>query len=541
MNNLIKKNFFDNNEKLIRIQFIIIVSGISLRLFHYIYNRSLWLDECYLTSGLLHMNYMDLATKVLDYQQKAPIGFLWLVKLSMNLFGNQEMVLRMIPLIAGIISLFLYSRICSYFLKPWAHIIALSIFSFAPALIYHSVEIKQYSMECLATVAALYLFIAFKDQPEWKAKIYWGIFGGLLIWFSYSVIFVLAGIAGGMSIHYLLKKNWKTFSTNLLPFLMWLASFLINFLLFTHKHADTDWVVYFFKTYDNFMPFPPHSLHELTWFPRNFMSMLDYPLGLRWDLKELTSNFMASILAVPILPIILFFTGIYTLFIHHRRNFYILILPVLLMLVASGLNLYPLVERFWVFIAPIFILFIAMGFEHYQYKLKSDKILWAIFSLLIAGPIIQSVNFLIYPEKFYKHKKSFERESLLYINNNFQPGDAVYNYWNNSPGYQVYKNLQNFKYHAIEGRDFRKESVSLNDYNQHLEKDFKHFSNHKRVWLVFNNLYLTDIGDKADDPQWYYKNQLSPNNNLLKEMNKFGHPLKRMITKDVTIYLFGLN
>lgn len=524
MNNLISRNLYQKNKVTGFLLLIILLSGVALRIFHYLYNRSLWMDEVYLCAGLFHMNYIELATRVLDYQQKAPIGFLWTVKFMINLWGENERVLRFIPLLSGIISLFLYNSVCSYFLKPWGRIVALSIFAFAPALVYHSVEIKQYSTECLATVTALYLFILYRDNHTWKAKILWGIYGGIILWFSFSSIFILAGIATGISLYYSLKKEWKLLLINAIPFFIWLTSFIVNYIFFTRKHAESEWIVYFFKVYDNFMPFPPHNLQQLKWFPRNFIEMMDYPLGLPF----------------PVIPAILLFTGIFSLFRINKRNFYVLVFPVLFMLLASGLYLYPLLERFWVFITPVLILLIGTGIDYYQQKIKRDKLILIFACLVAGGPLIQSLFFVIHPEKFYKHKKSFERESLVYINDHFHNGDAVYNYWNNAPGYTVYRQIYNFKYKAVQGADYRKKSRDLADYNQHLKSDFNKFSGNKRVWVIYNNQFLTDIGDKIDDPKWYYKTRFLPVENLIREINKLGKPIKKFVYSDVTIYLFEL-
>lgn len=540
MNNLIRKNIYDNIVQY-KVNISIILSlGIALRLFHYFYNRSLWMDEIYLCSSFSHLSYTDLATKILDYEQKAPIGFLWLVKLSVNFFGYHEMGLRLVPLIAGIISLFLFIRVCRYFLQPWAQVLALSIFAFSPALIYHSVEIKQYSTECLATIVALYLMIRYKDSDSWKDNIRWGIFGAVTLWFSFSVIFVLAGIACGISLNYLIKKNWKLLFISAVPFLIWLASFILNFLLFTYKHADSGWVVYFFKVYDNFMPFPPRSVQQLKWFSRNFYDLMDYPLGMILNFKDFSNSQLIKILSIPLIPIILLLTGIYTTYKKEKTNFYVLLFPLLFMLIASGLYLYPLVERFWVFVAPVFILFIAAGFEYFQHRIKSDKLIWVIFILVIAIPLFQSGYFLIQPDKFYKHKKSFEKEALLFVDKNFRDGDVVYNYWNNAPGCSVYKNILHFKYNAIQGHDWRKKSINLKDYNENLSQDFVGFDKKKRVWLIFNTQFLTDIGDLVDEPKWYYKTNISPVDNLIAQMNKMGKPVQKIIKKDVTVYLFEI-
>jgi len=497
------------------------------------------MDEIYLSSSFLHFSYSDLATRALDHDQKAPIGFLWLVKLTVDLFGKNEMALRLIPLLAGIASVLLFAKICRYFLSPVSSLLAVVLFAFAPALIYHSVEIKQYSTECLATVIALYLYIRFKHQQEWKDKILWGACGALTLWFSYSVIFVLAGIAGGMTLNSLLKKDWKILLTNLVPFFIWLISFVINYLLFTHRQAESQWVVYFFKTYGNFMPLPPYNLEELKWFPRNLQQMMDYPLGLVWDLQNYKTGLFFKLLSIPVIPVIVLFTGIISLFRSQRKTFFVLLIPVILMLFASGILLYPLTERFWVFIAPVFILFIAFGFEFFTIKYNKQSFSLFFFTIIAIGPVIQSVYFVIQPEKFYKHKKSLLRESLVNIDAHFRKGDVVYNYWNNYPGFDFYTTVLPIRFKAVEGRDVRKQYNSLEPYNQNLQKEFQQFKGKKRVWVIYNTLFMTDIGDLIDDPKWYYQNN-SPTENLVTELKKVGKPVKKIVYPDVTVYLFEL-
>ena len=536
MNKLIK-----TNQLITYLSFFILAAGAGFRLFHFFHNRSLWMDEIYLSSSLLHMSYHDLAVLPLDYQQKAPILFLWSVKLVLNTFGNSEMTLRFIPLLASLISLIIYYKVCKYFLDSWGQIIALSIFCFSPALIYHSVEIKQYAVESLATIIALYLFISYKDKIAWKSKIIWGIFGAFILWFSYASIFVFAGIAIGLSFYYLLKKEWRLLFTNLVPFLIWFVSFIINYLLFTHKHAESAWIVYWFKAYDNFMPLIPVSIHELKWFPVNLYQMMDYPLGLVWNFKKIADNFIVDAIKIPFIPVLLLVTGLNFLYKKDRKLCYIFLSVIAFTLIASGLYLYPLTERFWVFIAPIFILLIAFGFEYYSQKISSLKFRLLISIILILSPLSQSVYFLLWPAEFYKNKKSFQRESLLYIQKNYKKGDAVYVYWNDLPGYKVYKQIFNLSFEAIQGRDYRSSSTDFKSYNQQLQNDFIKFKGKKRLWLVYNTQFLTDIGDQIDEPKWYYEGEKKGISNLLSEFYKQGKPLNKIVTSDVTICLFSLN
>lgn len=499
------------------------------------------MDEVYLSRSLLRMTYSELSNGVLDYQQKAPIGFLWLVKFSVNIFGPNELSLRFISFLSGLLSILLFERVCKIYLKPNAQIVAMCIFCLSPAIIYHSVEIKQYAMECLVTLFILYSYLKYENARKLMFKFIWGIIGGVLIWFSFPAIFILGGIGIGLSIYQVLTKNWQQFKLNLLPFSLWLISFLLNYILFTHKHAESHWAVYWFKAYDNFLPLFPKNLQQLKWFPRNFSNMMDYPLGVRWNLTNLSNNFLFKIISIPIIPALAFFTGIISIFRKDKKTFVTFIAAVLLMIVASGLYLYPLLERFWVFMAPIFILFIAFGFECLQDNIRKTAYISILGLILISGTTVQSMYFIIYPDKFYKHKKSYVKESLNFINNNFKDEDAVYIYWNNAPGYSVYKMIQNYRFNPIIGIDYRKKSRNLEEYNYNLQMDFNRFRNKKRVWVIYNSQFLTDIGDLVDDPKWYYKNKIPPNQNLISEFKKQGKIMRKLVYSDVTVYLLSLD
>jgi uncharacterized membrane protein len=530
-------DFFYKEKKL---KILILIAGIGIRLFHLIYNRSLWMDEIYLCSGLLHMNYIDLATKTLDYGQKAPIGFLWAVKFAMNLFGNTEIVLRLIPFISGIASLLLFPKVCSYFLKPTGQIIAISIFAFAPAFIYHSVEIKQYSTECLASIFALYLYTRYSDKTDWKSKVFWALSGACLLWFSFSLIFVLAGMAIALTTTSLIHKNFKSLILNTLPFTVWLITFLINYFLFTAKTTETSWVTNWFKTYDYFMPFPPENIEQFKWFPRTLIQMFDYPLGMNLILNDQQKNMILKLLSIPWIPLIMLLMGIFAEFNKRNRTALVLILPFLLMFLASGIHLYPIRERFWLFISPIVILFIVLGFEYFEHRVRNKKIVWLIFFLLISGQVLQSIYYQFQPGKFYKHKKSFEREALTYVDHHFHKGDMVYNYWNNKPGYDVYNKINNYKYSVVQGKDHRLISCNLHSYNQKLRMEFQQFSGAKRLWVIYNTQFTTTIGDRIDFPLWYYKGSISPVENLQNQIGMERRLVNKIVYSDLTVCLFEL-
>ncbi|EMR01851.1 glycosyltransferase family 39 protein [Cesiribacter andamanensis] len=266
---------------------VFVVSGILLRVFHYIDNRSLWIDEIYLITSILKTDFMGLTQPELAYQQKAPIGFLWLVKLSVILLGEDERALRLVPLLCGIASLFAFLPVARYFLKPLGVVLAMGILALAPPLVYHSVEVKQYGMELLATVLALYLYSRYHNKKDWVSLLGFGWMGAVLLWFSFSAIFILAGMAIGTSLYFLYRKRWRLLRRFLLPFSLWLVSFVINFLLFTHKHAEQEWLVNWFRVRGGFAPVDFFSEAGLLWLMKALYRLLDYPPGHHLECQRL--------------------------------------------------------------------------------------------------------------------------------------------------------------------------------------------------------------------------------------------------------------
>ena len=98
------KNYYNQNVHLIfkskKLIYGIIILGIILRLIQYISNRSLWFDEAMLALNIIDRSFLELF-KPLSYDQGAPIGFLILQKLAVQIFNNSEYALRLLPLIFG--------------------------------------------------------------------------------------------------------------------------------------------------------------------------------------------------------------------------------------------------------------------------------------------------------------------------------------------------------------------------------------------------------------------------------------------------------
>ncbi len=123
--------FFCNRQMTCQILlWLIILLGIVLRFKQYGADRSLWLDELFFAVNFLERDWMGLMRLPLDYSNShvAPPGFMLLTFVIVKLFGLTEPVLRFLPLVCGIGSLFLFERLIMVILSPSARPIALFLF-----------------------------------------------------------------------------------------------------------------------------------------------------------------------------------------------------------------------------------------------------------------------------------------------------------------------------------------------------------------------------------------------------------------------------
>lgn len=439
-----------------RVLLALVTAGIFLRIFHFFDNRSFWIDELYLNGNVIKMGFWELITKPMDYEQKAPLGYLWASKLAVILFGKGEKALRLFSLICGIGSLFFFTPVTRYFLKPWAALIAVGILAFGEPFVYHSTEAKQYSAELFASVMALYLFVKFHKSLDIKSFLIWGICGGFLVWFSYSSIFVLAGIAIVVSSSLLLNREWKNFSLKLIPFTIWLFSFSLVYFFFLRKYEDSGWLKNFFEVmYDAYMPLPPSSKKNFVWFAYTHYMLLERNLGLLTKFGDHITDYslIQTFFRMPFLPIILEVIGVFVLFRKNKYKFFIITLPIGLTLLASGFKVYPFYERFILFLAPLFIMLIVYGAQSAAGSFGRNKgiaVASILFFLLLLPPFWNAIRFTLDPSHLYK--KEYNREALLYANDRYKDGDAVYVYWTMNHAYKYYKDAYNLKYDAL-GRD----------------------------------------------------------------------------------------
>jgi len=472
---------------------VIICFGILVRLVQYFYNRSLWADEAVLALNIVNRTYLELL-QPLDYEQGAPLGFLMVEKLAVQVFGNSEYALRLFPLLSGIVSLLLFYVLAKRCIPRLAMPIALALFASLPHLIYYASEVKQYSTDVM--IALLSCLVAMqlrrpKLNPAQTVTI--SIVGAIAIWFSHPAVFVLAGVGTASLLVCITRRETRIISKLGVCF-TWILSFTIFYFVSIRSLGSSKELLQSWQRKGAF----PSSPFDIIWVFDSLGKFFHNPLGFTGLLDGLA--------------ILVFIIGCISCFYRRKEVLFILLFPVFVTLFAAYLHKYPFGNRLVLFLTPFIILLIAEGAEYLLLKTRSKSI--AIISvlsivLLLAPPLLNASTRLVKP-----YLKEEIKPVISYVKNHQQPGDVLYIYQRGEYQFKYYASRYGYREgDYIIGVDdldkFDGKRVSVEEWKRY-KKDLDNLRGNKRVWLIFSHAnitaenemiksYLDSIGNKIDE------------------------------------------
>jgi len=454
-----KKHPLQNPETILIILFqLIIITGALLAIYQFIFNRSLWFDEALVSLNIINRNFQEL-TMPLSYHQVAPIGFLFVERTAVLIFGKTDLVLRIFPLIsflASIIFFYLYSN--KLVKNKLIVLMATSIFSTSIILITYSSEVKQYSSDVLITVMILYYTLTVQPKNN-KSLFTYAVIGSIAIWFSNISIIIL--FVAGLYILYLeafQRKNYRI----LFPILLWLLSFCIYYFLFIHNHPYAEWMMTYWKK---------------AFLPLNLFSDSLYSF-LHRVLKRDFYGYILNFGAYWYIPLLISLGAIVYLLKQKKYTIlYLCLSPIIVHLILSGLMLYPFSRRLILYISPLIILIFSIGLYN-LFKYVNIKIIRLPYILLII-PILLAFNSK--RSKFPIEKEEI-KNSLNYIEQNIKKDDLIYIYYESSFAFMFYEetNMININNQIIYGENHRGKN--------HLY-DNELTSLNGKVWLLFSHVF----------------------------------------------------
>jgi 4-amino-4-deoxy-L-arabinose transferase-like glycosyltransferase len=493
-----------------RLPWIIILIGVALRLGLYLANNSLWLDESRVALNIVNNSFPELL-KPLDYKQVTPFGFLIIEKFLVQSFGNNEYILRLFPLIAGIISLFLFYKVAKHSIKKEAVIIALGLFALSGYLIRYSSEVKQYSSDVAVTLLLYTVTIFLLSQgSKIKHVVFFGATGIIAMWISHPSAFVLAGIGVSLFLFCLVKRDWIKLGRLSIVYSIWLLSFATFY--FVSSVGDSNVIERMqqgWSVTSNFMPFPPSSASDVRWFIDNFFDIFKNPVGLHFH----------GIAAFT------FIIGCVSMLSKNKLLFFMLLSPIFITLLVSGFHMYPFTGRLLLFIVPSVLLFIAEGTEYIRYKIKHNSAIVGIIliGILFFHPILFTSYSSIIMQIPFKQWTNTEniRPVMRYIKEHKQDGDILYLYYSSRYGFKYYAERYGF--------NNNKYIVGIKSRGnwENYANDLNKLRGNIRVWLLFSHVWK---GKGVDEEKFF-----------LYHLDSIGKRLDHFISDGAAVYLYDLS
>ena len=229
--------------------------------------------------------------------------------------------------------------------------LAVGLLALGDHLLYYSSEIKQYSCDLVIALAALLLAAPRPpEQPTGRRLKALAIFGVIAPWFSFTSVFVLAGVGLHLFVTAALRKDRRKIALITCIGLAWLISFAGCFLLSRSIMSRRDflWVWWNFA----FLPVPPRSLADASLLAESIANVFINPASILTPFALPYTAVLASIMAL---------IGCLSLGRRGSGGLFLLLSPLVFALAASGLHQYPFHGRLLLGLVPTFQLLLSEG------------------------------------------------------------------------------------------------------------------------------------------------------------------------------------
>jgi hypothetical protein len=476
------------------------ILGIFLRVWQYLAERSLWLDEAFLAHNIRARGFGELAGP-LDWSQAAPPAFLWAEKLSTVLFGPTERAMRLLPLLCGCAAMVGFTLLARRCLRPVAAVVAVALFASHDSLIYYSSEVKQYSTDVLAAVALLWVAErcrASRLSAGWVLA--YAVLGAVTIWFSHAAIFVVAGVGAALALVAAREGDWAGLGRLVAAGTVPAGSLSVLYSVSLRHLAHSEFLQDYWAS--AFLPFPPRGWADVRQSLRLFYELVSRP-------GELHPAPLGA--AVVLLGIGVLGRG-------RRAHLAIWLAPAALLAVAAALGKYPMGGRLALFLVPALLLLVGAGIgwvveSRARWAAAAG---WIAAAVLVAVPLWRDARLVMHPRM-----RQEIRPVLRVVAEHHWAGDRVYVQSDCWPAFSFYaREFGLNEAGAVRGR-FPEEALA--EYHRDLDA----FAGAPRVWVLFSHIRATE-GEDAD-------------RYILGELDRMGRRLETYRADGAAAYLYDLS
>ena len=330
---------------------LLLALGIGWRVLRYVLQFPVWGDEAMLCANFLDRGYLDVFDGMW-HAQVAPILFVWTEMTIVHWWGGSELVVRLVPIVAGLAALPVFWRFTRQIADRPTAMLALALLSVSYFPVRHAVEVKPYSLDLL--LAALLLLLASRWMACPKHLSGLVMLGAILpvaLGYSNPLVFV----AGGVMLA-LLPTVWRASGTARLVYMTAGVGLIGSFLVYLQMNV---WMQ---------TGAPPGAMQRY-W--ASAFPPADPVALLKWLVNIHTSGLMAYPLGgkngASTFTFLLVLLGIWRFAREKRWQLLVLLLsPFALTLIAAALRRYPYGEsaRVAQHLVPAIIVLAASGLMH---------------------------------------------------------------------------------------------------------------------------------------------------------------------------------
>jgi hypothetical protein len=340
---------------------VILGIGVLLRLIVYLSNRSMWLDELSLAGNIVGKPVLDFSESLAN-DQLAPFGFLIIQRALVRILGDSNFAMRLVPFIAGILALYLFSLLAPRVLPRRAALVALVLCAFSDDLIYYSSEMKPYSVDLAVGLAISLIALDALGRPAAARPASWlAASAAMAPWWSFSSAFVVAGCGAALILDSLGSGRYRRASIWATLGLGWLAIFYVSYL---SSRALLSPYTTMYRFWD-FAFLPNHSTvgvnHALEIVRTDVLKAAGILLEIFVNPLNLVAPFGPKVGVV--FPLVLLQVGELSMARRSWATYLLLVLPIAMALVAAGYKKYPFHGRLMLELVPALYLLIAEGTE----------------------------------------------------------------------------------------------------------------------------------------------------------------------------------
>ncbi|WP_258098603.1 ArnT family glycosyltransferase [Marinoscillum pacificum] len=438
--------------------------GLTTRAFQFFAEPSMWKDELFSVVNIENMTFWELMTQQPDYNQVAPVGFYVIQKLSYSLIGSTEMAFRLYPFVGSIFALWLFYLIARKFLTATKLVLAVFFMATALGPWWQSFNAKPYTGDILFLMFFVWVGLTILDRTLSKKEVWiYGLIGFLGASASFPAsVFVMA-----LTAIFFLKMKEVPISKYLPLVALWLVGGIWN-IVYAKFIISPDVAIAMAAHHSKILP-PTGVIEYILFFPKQ----LTLNLG---DFLTVIGANNPIVVTRSIILLLLSLITLYALIKHKRFDFFILSLPVIMMIGLVGFYILPMGGRMAYYGLWPFLLLPLIGLAFLQTKTR-----WArpwLTNTIAMMLVIPSVMIVILGVSSLPIESEPVKKMLSYYNEHKQHGDALYVLGSGD----LYMSYYGPKYGI---RDYILGTYEYTITAEEYAKDLEPLKGKHRVWFLF--------------------------------------------------------